>query len=405
VSVYLIYKLALYLLPHTTDRVALVAAMLAAVLPAALNYSDDARMYSLLAMLVLAAALAIVSNKPRLFMLTAAIIPLTQNLGYLHLFILWLMAALLYLYNSSPPKEYGGYDWWIKFHRWRNSIGWIEALVISVIPGALWFPFMLKQAHDVSDGFWLMTTPADLLQPLRTMTIGFRVPNEYLLHVTGAIIGLTLLSLFAARYWLRTWTGKVWLALVFGAPLLAAVVSFVWHPVYLDRAFLPCAMLLTIPWAYLLTRINVGDRRAAWVIIVPALAIAVFTYYTNLDKFYDYGALITQGCQGADSLFETTVAGHIIASYYSPMPKVVWTGANDLNQTLTDDAKQALGWQQGELQDMHGTVCVLDWHTGYNSPDADAYLTAALRLYAPLRSSKLLENDLFWLNAYVVRVS
>lgn len=403
VSVYLIYRLGFFFLP--TNRASLVSALLAAVLPAALNYSDDARMYSLLAMLVLVAALAVVSNKPRLFMWTAPLIPLTQNLGYLHLFILLLVALWVYIRNSDPPKQYGGDDWWVKFHRWRNKILWIEALVISVIPGALWLPFMLKQAHDVSDGFWLITTPADLLQPLQTMTIGFRVPNEYLLHVTGAVVGLTLLSLFAARYWLRTWRGKVWLVLVFGAPALAALVSFVWHPVYLDRAFLPCAMLLTIPWAYLLTRINVGDRRAAWVIVVPALAIAVLTYYTNLDKFYDYGALINQGCQGADSIFETKVAGQIIASYYSPMPKVIWRGANDLTQTLTDDAKQALGWQEGDIEEMQGTVCVLDWYTVHNRPYAYQYIKNLLAKYPPLRSTKLVDSEYFWLNAYVVRVS
>ena len=381
VCIYLVYRLAQRFFWLGYDRrIPYIAAAFAAALPAALNYSNDARMYSLLSMLVLGAALALIEHKPRLFMLTTALIPLTHNLGYLHLAVLGLLAL------------------------WFWGRGWIKYVVPGAAAALEWFPFALGQAHDIADGFWLITTPADLLQPLQTMTAGIRVPNQYLLHVTGAIVALTALSLWTLRSYFHNEWGRMWLALVLGAPLLAAVVSFVWRPVYLDRAFLPNALLLTLPWAYFLTKINLGDRRTALAVIVPALAVAVVTYF-NPAKYYDYGALISEGCQGTDMIFETKTAGRIISSYYSDLPQVLWTKANDQTQTLTDDAKDALGWRQvADISELHGSVCVLDWFTAHNTLAMDDYMTQLREQFPPVRTVKLIDEPYFWLNAYVVRL-
>lgn len=380
ISVWLIYRLSWCF--FADDRVALISAVFAAVLPAALNYSNDARMYSMLTCLVLGSALAIMENRPRWFLVTGTLIPLTHNIGYLYLAVLLIP---------------------ILMDRRFTVRTWGAALFACGFTGVGWLPTMLGQTKDITNGFWLTFTPATVLAPLQTMTIGFRVPNAYLLHVTAAIVGLTVLSLWVLRRWFSAGIGQFWLLLVAGPPALAALVSVVWHPVYLDRAFLPCAMLLTIPWAFLVSRAYSADRIAALAIVAPALAVAVITYY-NPDKYYRYDQLIADGCKGASQLFDLKTAGHIIASYYDDRPKVLWTNSDDETQTLRPDAKLAAGWQVGQLDSMQGTVCVLDWYTVHNTDAQTAYMAAILRTYPDARRTVLIHEDWFKLNAYVVNL-
>jgi hypothetical protein len=398
--IYLVYRLARSL---TNERAALISAGLTAILPAALLYSDDARMYALLAMLVLLAAVAIVEDKPKLFMVATPLIPLTQSLGYLHLLILWLV-AYLFMLRLRVLRAYSTGTTHTTVYTGVSGDLWFWAFSPSAVAAVAWLPFMVQQTKDVANGFWLTFSPSLLLTPLNTMVVGFGIPDRYLLHITALWLGLLFVSLFFMRRSFKTIQGQSWLLLTLGAPALAALVSLVWHPVYLDRAFLVSGLLLTVPCGLFLSEVNKGDRLTALVIIVPALLIGVLSYY-DASKFYDYAPLIAKGCQGADSIFETKVAGRILSAYYSPLPQVLWSQANDETQTLTDDAKQALGWQIGDISSLRGhTVCVLDWYTVHNRPDADAYTTQLLQDYPPVSQSRLVDEEFFHLYAYVVKV-
>src|SRR5690606_25811375 len=99
-------------------------------------YSNEARVYTLLACVAVALALAILEDKPLWFALAAAAAPMLHNLGYLYVGVMGL-AALAY-------------------HRRR---AWVLACAPAGAVALLWLPFLLGQVRDIADGFWLSVSP------------------------------------------------------------------------------------------------------------------------------------------------------------------------------------------------------------------------------------------------------
>lgn len=376
--IWLVYRLAVALKMET--HTALTAALLVAVLPADIYYSNEARAYTLLACVVVGMALAILEDKPRWFALVAVGAPVLHNLGYLYLGVMGLTA--------------------LAYHHRR---GWVLACVPAGAVALIWLPFLLGQVRDIADGFWLSVSPYGGLWPVTLMTVGWRTEDRFILHVTAVILGITMLGLFVGRRWIISPRGMVWLALVFGAPSIAFLLSLVWNPVFLSRAFLGSVAALTIAWAWLLNHVSLGDRRAALAVFVPALLIAIGGHYFDPRRSRDdMGALLAQGCAGADVIYNTSVHVHIITSYYSPLPQVLWPDANDTNQTLPKSAKLAAGWKVGELP--RGKVCLLDFDTLLSKSSERAYVHNLEARYTVISRQSLSQNSLFTFDALVLDV-
>lgn len=343
-----------------------IAALLVACLPVAIYYSAEARPYMTIVCCVSGLLLAVMEDRPGRFALIAAPLLLLHNIAYVYVALLGLAA----------------------FWKWRHR-GWIMAGIPVVIVGVLWMPMMYLQAQDIADGFWLQFYPGMMTHTTVNMTIGWRIGDEIIVPIAGAWIACMVICwiLYRPREW--TW---LWALAAFGVPAVVGLVSAVWKPVYLDRAMLSSALLMSIPIAH-----GVIHRFGMRVVIPIVLISSGIGMYNEARTFRDHVAQ----CEG-DSVYVASTAVAFLADYYrGDRPLYVWEGANDLNQILPDVAKDALGWQQRSMPPS-GTVCVIWYDTMLDSAAEIAHMETVLSTATEVNIKQLATNTLGTLYAYEV---
>lgn len=370
--------LAVYRLAKAMDfdqNTALTAGALAALLPGTLYYSSEARGYTLLLCAVLGMGISLLENRPKWFILAGVVALYTHNLAWAYFGLLGLIALL---------------------YRGRS---WLVPLGIVGAVGALWLPTLLAQTSDISDGFWIPPiTLGTVIAPMFSMSMGTRMPESYVALVCGVVVGLTLWSLWACRGWILSRNGIVWAGLAL-APGGIALASVLWRNVYLDRALLASVMAIVLAWAWALNNAHRGDRRVAWILLIPVLILSVSSFYDTDYRRADIRGLLTNGCRGADTVYNTTVSAQFITSYYLPSP-IIWPDASDLNQTLPSEAKKAMGWDQRYFEQLpYGDICLVDVSTPLNWQGERDYIQAILDKY-PHRTTLLNSNSIYSLSVH-----
>jgi hypothetical protein len=347
--IYLVYRLTLALnLPRKT---ALLAALLVAVMPAAIYYSNEARGYSLLTCLILAAAICILEGRSRSYILYAGLIPWVHNTAYIYLGLFGVV-AILYHHNRR----------------------WLKAVIFAGLIGAAWLPGTLQQAGDIANGFWIppLTVPGSLWYVMAD-TVGVNMPDLFVLPVYVPLLAVTLLALWHCRRWLTSKRGLFYIALAFGAPALLSLACWVWKPVYVSRALLPSGVALAILWAIYITR----HGKNAWWLTGTALMLSVMGFFVTASK-EPIESYLT--CAPADMAYYTDNVAWFYGNYYLDMPGLVWKDTNDLNQYLSDDIKNVL-FRQGTERDLHGNVCLVQIDTPYSKPEERAYVQGLITRY------------------------
>jgi hypothetical protein len=363
-AVLLVYRLALAF--KLERRVALVAAVLAMVLPGTLYYSVEARGYTLLMCAVLGAAIAVMEDRRWLFVGCAVIALYTHNLAWAYFGVLAVLALL------------------------RHGRAWLWPVVAAGAAGALWLPVLLSQTGDIADGFWLPPISVGwVISPLLTVTTGHRIPPDMLGVISGGMIGVTLWAVGSQWRWITRRENWLWGFLVVGAPVGLGLASALWHNVYLERALLSSISVLCIVWARALVLGERGNRRVAYIALIPVLLVALVCFYRTDYQRPDVGQKIARACAGADVVYNTSVAAEFLSMAYTPETPVIWPLANDLNQTLPDSAKAALGWTEATWHELpKGTICLVDVQTPMARGDERDYVESIIR-DNPTRSMNL----------------
>ena len=408
-TVYLVYRLTLAL--GMKRETALVAALIVAVLPGALRYSNEARAYSQLAVCVLGMAIAVLEDRPRWFAGLAAATLLTHNMGYVYVATIGGVAFLWYVHHTVilyPTPLAGAWNYSsfgpFKFYLRYDDKRWWWALLIPAAVGLAWLPFMIRQFQSISSGWWVIVSPGALVRPLFELTIGVRVDEGVLLQVLAAVLVLTLLGLLAVKRWLLTTKGNLWFVLCFGTPAIAAIVSL-WTPVYVNRAFLPSFLPIVIVWAYLITERKIFERVAAAAVLVPVLAMAVSSYFAPTREIRDdWSVLLPQACEGAETIYNTNISTYMIARYYLPdRHNLLWTNANDISLFLPENVKNALNIEQVEYPPS-GDVCIFDSTTFLSRQVESDYLASIIGDYPHSQPFTLSEEVYSTISAYVVSI-
>lgn len=349
-AVLVLFHIARQLLP---ERQARLAALFAALLPAAgLYYAQEARMYSLLALLLLLALLAALQRRWVLFVGAAGLAVYTHNLAVLYVFALGAAAGLHALLR--PP-------YWLECvspgqrRRWQ-----LAPLAASAAVFVLWLPWalvMLRQMGAMAGGFWLwpLFGPGDLLWAFTGMALGQRLPEWFVLHAYIAATALLLLALVLQRRRLLSWNWTLLLAATFAPPLLAAAVSLLWQPVFLPRAFICSAFLLPLWWAAALDELRPANRRLALAVLALTLGVGVVSYYTvppdgnSRAARQDVAAFLApvrEGWREGDVIYHANLTTAILNGYYAQgLEYRLWPHAGDLNQSLTEQTKAAMGFR------------------------------------------------------------
>jgi hypothetical protein len=372
--IYLVYRLAGAL--GRTRNTALVAAALVAAMPGAIYYSDEARGYAWLACMALGAAICILENRPRLFVLCAGSIPWLHNTGYIYLGLFILMAML-----------------------YRPNRRWLQSATLAGLIGAIWLPFMLQQSTDISNGFWIppLTLPGSLWYVMAN-TAGVNMPDLFVLPVFLPLWAVTLFAIWHSKRWLLTRRGLLYLGLCFGAPALLSLVSWLWRPVYVSRALLPSGVALAILWAIYIT--NRGKN--AWWLTGAALGLSVVGFYSPVAAKTPVEGYL-KSCSGADMAYYTDVVAWFYGNYYVDAPSLVWEGANDLNQSLPDTAKAVL-FNQGNETNLRGKVCLIEVDTPYSTADERSHVANVVSRY-PHETHYQRINGVFDLYIYLLDIT
>lgn len=370
-------------------RTAFMAGVLVAVLPASIYYGQEARMYTLLSFFVLLSVQAALARKWLWFGVGCLGAVYSQNLGVFYVFTLGLTA--LWQERRQPLRL-------VK-----------PALALSAVVAA-WSPWgvvMLGQARGISQSFWLHPlTVSGALEPLVTMTMGWRIPEVLLIHVYAAALGATGVGLLVSRRWLRTRQGFLVLSTALGTPVLVALISFVWRSVYLPRAFLPSALLLMLFWAYALLHLGRQNRRVFSAILLPMLVVGILSHYFGVPRF-DWRAWLRpvhEDWQEGDVVYHPALSTAITFAYYlDGKPYLLRSYSSDLNQALTDATRTAFGFKEGTFEDaaaQHERVWLLFYTNPMSHADELSFLAWA-RQHATLVAHK--SNTLSEVSIYLYK--
>ena len=256
------------------ERIAIVAALALALSPFQVHYSQEVRMYALLAVLLLGATLAywraLEGGSLRYwlgFAFLAAAAQYTHTLAGLYLIPLGL----------TPLWR----------QQWSN-LG--KTALAGILAGLLYLPWLVYLPSQLSRVRWAYWIPkpglAELVRTWLVFTAGLPVPQVMLgLILFGTVLATTLGFWGTLRGW-RTedssFPGGVWLLYLAVAPTALMFVVSYWQPVYLERALLTsgAVFLIWVTWANSeprLTSIFAWTARAA---LFGTFAVGLFGYYT-----------------------------------------------------------------------------------------------------------------------------
>lgn len=342
--IYLSYRLALAL--GFSDRVATLTSWLIALMPSAVQYSNEARQYALLACLAFGVLIAILDGRPRWFAVLCAALPWTHNLGYFYAAVLGTVALAL------------------------HGRRWILPVLLAALAALAWLPGVIYQSRDVADGFWVtpLTVPG-VLFPLGTMTItGYMPSGLVILTYTPLLAGL-IAAVAWSRAWYRSKSGLAWAALTVGVPVSVALASWLWRPVYLHRALLPCVLaMMPVLARFLLEKRNL---RGFWqIFVLGGLIVALIGYYHPDYLNRRTGPHIAQECAGANAIYNTSLTMQFYSTYYAPgIPSYLSPFANDLSQSLPDTALDSLGFEVAHSTQLGQDVCIVELVAPFANPD------------------------------------
>lgn len=358
-SVWMMYHLTVALLTtrpakvlsvYRARQIGLIAALIIALLPAHIRYSAEARGYALLALLLIVGLHSGLRRRALPFIAAVGLLPLIHNHGYLY-------AAAL---------GAGG----LAMHR-RS---WVLPVLSAGVPGLVWLPTMLQQAAHVGGEFWMLPLSAPgVVSPLLTMSggQGYNVPVDLL--IMGGVFVATFAGVWTLKRFFRPSPAlAAWMAAAVGVPLAAALMSWLWSPVYLHRALMPAVMLFVPLWA-----LGMHRYRGARILCVVALVAALIGHFGITNRRDDLRAWMS--CEG-DAVYVLSTSTAISALYYAPVAVYVAPESDDRNQALPDEIKSLFGLQFAHLDDLpYNSLCiyhVFNAHDGHRAR-LDAILSAS----------------------------
>ncbi len=243
-------------------RVGVVVGLLTAVNPFHVSYSQEARMYALLGLVVALVALGLLRALRDgrwwwgLYVGGAVLTLYTHNLGGFFLLALHLLVV-------SQRR------WWPKFP---------PLLLADLVVSLLFSPWLVgvlpRQLGFVGRGYWL--TPPGFREGLRVLMFPlltfYEPPPGWVLGM-GLFVGLLLVTLLAMRAW-RTRSRAGWFLLLSWVPVLSLLILSQWWPVYLERAMLPAALfyLVSLGWLFVRGRL---PRLLRWGLGLLLLAVTI----------------------------------------------------------------------------------------------------------------------------------
>lgn len=344
----IIWRLALQI--GFKPRTAITAAVLVALMPSAIYFSQDDRMYALLAFSVLFALWMAIRGNWYLFFFASVVAAYTQNVGLIYVTLIGLAALAT---SKIVDKAKGAI-----------------ALSLVWLCWAPWAIVALQQASVLkSGGFWTpAVTVAGAFWPFILDSIGWRIPDPLQLHIYMAFVGLSLVGLITARWWFFTRGGFIYFVALAIVPLALALFSVLVLNVYVFRALLPSGLLLALPWAFALQHLSLFNSRVALGIIGACLAIAMLSYYLpGTNSREDIKAWVEPVAATSDPVFYLNASDEVQYGLYLNNAGYVMPSTGNMI-SITQQVRVAFGMRFRNLNAVPGQAV---WIIFTKSPFSD----------------------------------
>jgi len=321
-------------------RVGLAAALLAAANPFHVAYSQEARMYALLALAAVAATWGLLralgDSRGRwwiLYVVGAALTLYAHNLGAFHL------AALHFLVLAR--------------RQWRRRLA--ALLLADAAVAALFLPWLLAvlpgQLGFVGRGYWVAPPGVEQLVRASMLPIlTFYEQGPVWLTALALSTGLLLLALLLRQSMRRQGPVAWFVLLAWGPVVLLFIVSLI-RPVYLERALLPSSLfyLVAIGWLFAGARLP----RAIWLVLTAMMVAATGASLANhyaysgfpRPPFAEAAAYLEAHVEAGDAVVHTNKLSYFPMLLYDPdMPAAFLADPPGSPQdTLALPTQEALG--------------------------------------------------------------
>ena len=287
-SVLLAYLLlrAMFISNSSNPRVALLGALGVALSPFQVHYSQEIRMYALLALALTGATFALwqgLNTRQRrwwvLFAVCAALAEYTQNLAAFYLIPLALTPLLMRRWDKVKMTALAGLG-----------------AVVLYLPWLLQLP---SQFAKIQNAYWVeRPTLRNIFTTLLSYVTNLPVDETWV----GLALGLSLLvTVFAAYQTVRVlrskrpgaWRGA-WLAYMAIVPAILMFAVSQWKPVYIERALLPSGLIfwLWLAWVLTETRLSSFMRVLNGALLTGGIVLGLVTHLVYVDFPYGpYAAL------------------------------------------------------------------------------------------------------------------
>jgi len=367
------------------DREGRLASLMWAMMPAGINYAQEARGYSLLVLLVFGGLYAAHKGRWRLLAVIVAAMLLTHNLSVFYSGVIGVVAA-------------------------SKSLGrTIRACFGAGVLYAPWAIVAFQQMQAVRSGFWIAPqTFGAIPYALVYTTLFSRWPPAAAFSVIMLVCGLSAVALWSLRSDFRKLAPLI--ALVAVPPAAMFAVSAIWKPIFLDRGLLPSGAGMVATWAIALVRMRLPDRLTAAAILAPVMVSGLIGFYGNVSNDFDWTAparIIRENSQPCDAIYHANVASYIQIDGYYPGHSYLLPEANDLSQSLTDQTKDAAGIRRDTLEHVAASHCRV-WFVYVSTPlisDAEyRFSQDTLSSYPTIQRWDLYSTPLATFKLYLLRV-
>jgi len=361
IGVWLTWKLVNHRTVRLTKVGRLVVIAWVVISPLQLHYAQEARMYSLFQIEVLAGILAVLER--RKIVLSAILLTMLYTHNYA-VFYIPTMAVVAYIW------EYGKYLGTLKPIWIAGGIGiklsmkgyiknWLAWFIIPVLLWVPWFIVLAGQMGTVSGGYWIQPVkPASVLFVLYQMLFAYSMPPTF----QGLGVLLTCGVLLYTGFRVYKDRPPEWLAFVvlsFLPLVLSVIVSVVWKPVLLFRGLIGTAVPLTILVVKAVESIKVPYKKVyAYALIGTTLIAGVIGHYkfnaVNKGETTTWVHGVVSRMEKGDVILALNDNGIIAMKTYAPgvpVYKLVGCGEEPLGG-LSEQTRQAIGVEEravGEL--------------------------------------------------------
>jgi len=349
------------------NRLTWVSFWVLALVPFAVRYGAEARMYGLLMALVMLMTLLLETNgQAWLFGVLGALAMLTHNIAFIYVAPL----SVYFIYRRRGSS-------------WPMVIGWLIYLP--------WLPYALNQARQVNEAFWILpTTPGRVLSELHVLFFA----NPTALSLALAPVLFVLLLVGANSLNPATLRAVWWYAV---APWLIIIPASLLTPIFQARLMIGTLPVLCIVLARGILHICDRLRLPASVAIVGGLALAVALLATTSLRSDWRGLLADVPVQHNDTCYHMSPTSIILAARYVDCHHVMWPHASNLEQHLTDETKAAMLIDMRYVEDTqpaHGNLW-LWWGDGPNTTTAERAEVGRIKaIFAPVETFTIFDLDI-----------